>query len=187
MSAVPPWAHPLWWGWQLRTPRLAACWGWRPRAHPPRAPPGLMVLLKRQAGLEPDPLQVKIYGGIWESASVKVLSQLLNSREGAGGQQHHGTAMQGGAPLTAPADDGDHSWGPPGEGGSARTPLSWVGTQCSGGIQAHAERGWNASGQPLGLAGSPLGVSPSAAAPGTVLCSCGCSLSSALGCFAAFS
>lgn len=96
MSAVPPWAHPLWWGWQLRTPRLAACWGWRPRAHPPRAPPGLMVLLKRQAGLGPDPLQVKIYGGIWESASVKVLSQLLNSREGAGGQQHHGTAMRGG-------------------------------------------------------------------------------------------
>lgn len=96
MSAVPPWAHPSWWGWQLRTPRLAACWGWRPRAHPPRAPPGLMVLLKRQAGLEPDPLQVKIYGGIWESASVKVLSQLLNSQEGAGGQQHHGTAMRGG-------------------------------------------------------------------------------------------
>lgn len=101
-----------------------------------------------------------------ESASVKVLSQLLNGREGAGGQQHRaGTCRalpcRGGAPLTAPADDGDHSWGPPGEGGSARTPLSWVGTQCSGGIQAHTESFWPASGAGgVAPGGAPVGCSP---------------------------
>lgn len=104
MSAVLPWAHPWWWGWQLRTPRPAACWGWRPRA-PPRAPPGLMVLLKRQAGLGPDPLQVKIYGGICLGEGFITAFKRPRGCWGAAapGGDLPCTAMQGGGSSHSPS------------------------------------------------------------------------------------
>lgn len=92
-------------GLAAEDPPAGSVLGMETTSPPPRAPPGLMVLLKRQAGLGPDPLQVKIYGGICLGEGFITAFKRPRGCWGAAapGGDLPCTAMQGGGSSHSPS------------------------------------------------------------------------------------